>query len=180
MQHHLNIDDVLLSAVYLKELQARSSYPTLDQKSNTPFSIYIYTSTKFGFKDAGGLSCLTKSKLATLFNQNYPPCIHKLCEQELIKLSKILTNSYVDDLHIGCTIEEVKSEALHPMFIHKLIKNFDKHCLTQLVDHIVISKALKILQVIDFSGFLIKNFSSSSYWVQSMLNTDSHLQCKKS
>ena len=43
MQHHLNIDDVLLSAVYLKELQARSSYPTLDQKSNTPFSIYIHT-----------------------------------------------------------------------------------------------------------------------------------------
>lgn len=153
MQHHLYLEDALLSAVYLRAPEANSVYPTLNPESNTPLAIYLYTVTKFVFWDSGGLSCLAKSELAALFGELYSQFVHKLSDTDFTLLSKILKNSYIDDLHIGITIEYIHSEITKPTFIHK--PDFNTLSLIQLAEPGVIVKALKILQVINFSKLVI-------------------------
>ena len=70
--HHLDVEGALLSAVVLQQPVSGSPYPTLDPNRDVPLELYLYTGSKFGYIDAGSLSCLAKSMLPSLYEKNYP------------------------------------------------------------------------------------------------------------
>ena len=101
---------VHLSGVFLQEPVEGSKYPTLDPNHKVLLQIYLYTGSKFGYIDAGSLSCLAKSKLTTLYQKHYPQSIHKIPSKHLIQVNNDLINSYVDDLNIGTSLKDVENE----------------------------------------------------------------------
>ena len=125
----------------------------------------------------GSLSCLAKSKLTTLYHKHYPQCIHKIPSKQLIQVNNDLINSYVDDLHIRISLKDVENEINEPTFSHE--QNFNELRLVKQAEKIVISKVLKVLHVLDFTGFAIKKFHSTSLFIQNTLNLDDRLQVKQ-
>ena len=120
--NHLDIQGSLLSAVYLQQPADQCIYPTLDPARHVPLEIYLYTGSKFGFTDAGSLSCLAKSRLTGLYNQNYPKSKHKIPGEQLIQVNNDLKASYVDNIHIGITLVDIHNEKIKPTFAHKYVK----------------------------------------------------------
>ena len=100
---------------------------------------------------------MTKSKLMTIFEQNYQKCKQKLSQINLTEINRILVQSYIEDLNIGVTPYKVQKEWSELTFIHK--PDFNRLSITQLAEQYVIAKAKTTLQVLDFSGFVIKNSS---------------------
>ena len=177
--HHLDVKGSLLSAVFLQQPIIGSKYPTLDPNRNAPLEIYLYTGSKFGYIDAGSLACLAKTKLTKLYQEHYPDCIHKLSPSNLEQVKADLVNSYVDDLLAGATLYDIETEIKIPTFCHDIIPAYQSLRLTQRADLVTIAKALKILHVLDFAGFSIKKFQSTSYRVECTLNVDDRLMVKQ-
>ena len=113
--------------------------------------------------------------LPSLYDTHYPACIHKIPTQQLIQVKQDLIDSYVDDLHTGATLYDIELEYTQHTFCHDLQPNFHHLTLKRKGELITISKGLKILQVLDFSGFKIKKFNSCSLFVQNQLNSDNRL-----
>ena len=108
--------------------------------------------------------------LTSLYEKHYPKSIHKIPSKQLLQVKDNLVQSYVDDLHIGASLHDVKSEFIEPIFCHNLAPNFKQMWLIQQAEIITISKALKLLHILDFAGFSIKKFHSTSFKVQNTLN----------
>ena len=167
--NRLDISGALLSAVFLQQPENGSIYPTLNPQRQAPLKLYLYTGSKFGYMDSGSLACLAKSKLTGLYQKHFPECIHKLKHADLLQVKADLINSYVDDLITGTTVVELANESKQSTFLHNLEPPYDSLTIRRQAEHITISKALKISSVLDFNGFAIKKFNSSSGYVQNFL-----------
>ena len=113
-----------------------------------------------------------------LYNEHYPQSIHKIPSQQLIQINDDLRQSYVDDIHIGTTLVDVQNEQNTPSFSHSHVKNYDNLRITKKSEQITIARALKMLHILDFNGFAIKRFHSSSLTIQNTLNQDIILKIK--
>ena len=78
--------------------------------------------------------------------------------------------NYVDNLHTGTSLQDVEAELNESTFCHNHVQNFQQLRLVKQAKYITIAKALKMLHVLDFNGFSIKKFNSSSLNIQNMLN----------
>ena len=122
--HHFNIEGSLLSAVFLQTPIDGSKYPNLDSDGQVMLELYLYTGSKFGYVDAGSLSCLAKSMLPLLYNKHYPNSIHKIPSKQLLGIKSDLVDSYIDDLHTGASLHDIESEFAEPTFCHKLVPDY--------------------------------------------------------
>ena len=115
--------------------------------------------------------------LTSLYEKNYPKSIHKIPNTQLIQVKTDLVDSYVDDLNTGASLYDIQSELTQPTFCHDQTP-FKQLRIEQQAELITISKGLKLLHVLNFTGFSIKKFSSNSYIIQNTLNADTRLQTK--
>ena len=145
-----------------------SMYPTLDPEVNQPLEIYLYRGSKFGYVDSGSLAGLAKSKLTELYAKNYPDCIHKLPLNLLKQVNTDLITSYVDDLSLGTTLHDIELELAKPTFSHN--HNYQQLSLYKQGELVTIAKALRVLHVLDFSGFTTKKFHASTPFVEDRIN----------
>ena len=79
--------------------------------------------------------------------------------------------------YIATSLNDVEYELNEPTFCHNQVQNFKE--LVKQAELIVIAKALKVLHVLDFTGFSIKKFHSTSLNIQNTLNFDVRLQTKQ-
>ena len=111
--------------------------------------------------------------MTTLYHKHYPECVHKIPSKQLVQVNNDLVNSYIDDLHIGTSLRDIENELKQPTFCHE--QNFDELRIIKQAEKIIISKSLNVLHVLDFSGFSIKKFHSTSLFIQNTLNLDNRL-----
>ena len=95
---------------------------------------------------------------------HYPKCVHKILSKHLIQVHNDLVNSYMDDLNIGTSLKDIENKIKEHTFEHK--EHFDELRLIKKAETIVIAKSLKVLHVLDFNGFSIKKFHSTSFAIQ--------------
>ena len=82
----------------------------------------------------------------------------------------------MDDLSLGANLRDIQNELSTPTFKHST--NFKNFKIQTQADHIVVSRSLKLLHLLDFCAFSIKKFNSSSQFVENTLNVDSRLKIK--
>ena len=120
--------------------------------------------------DSVSLACLAKSKLTDLYDKNYPSSVHKLPPEQLKQVKEDLVASYVDDLNLGATLRDIERELSNPTFKHST--DFNMLRIKKQGQLVTISKTLRVLHVLDFSGFSIKKLHSSSTYVENVFNQD--------
>ena len=125
--------------------------------------MYIYQGTKYGFSDSGGLACLTKQHIPTLYKNHYPESRHKLPDTSLAIVRDILAKSYVDDIIFGATAPDPQNEITTPTFKHP--PNYQNMSLELQADYCTISRGSQIVHVLDFCGHNMKLFQSNSAFV---------------
>ena len=160
---------MLLSAVYLQE-SPNSKYPALDPSLKLPLKLFVYCGAKFGFCDAGSLTCLLKTLLTNIYRDHYPECAHKILQSQLEDIKATLKDSHVDNLFIGSTLKDVQNELHKPSLFPDPDHDFPNLDLQQQSKILTISKMQKILSVLDFGGFSVKAIKSNSHFVQNTLN----------
>jgi hypothetical protein len=178
MNNHLDIEGALLSAVFLQRPVDGSQYPTLDPERQAPLMTYLYTGSRFGYTDAGSLSCLAKTKLMDLYSKHYPIGLNKLSENNLAEVKAKLIASYVDDLLTGSTIADVSAEIKHPTLRKDMIPPFDTLTFTEKSEILTMTSAGHIIHVLDFNGFQLKKWESTSPYIELTLNKDPRLTSK--
>ena len=77
-QTKIDLQGALHSAIYLQDQGNGSVYPQLDPTCNYPLTLWIFTSCRFGFRDAGSLSINAKNKMHEFYQTFYPESIHKM------------------------------------------------------------------------------------------------------
>ena len=142
--------------MFLQRPEAGSRYPRLDPGSDAQLDIYLYTGSRFGYSDAGSLSCLAKTKLTDLYDKHYPTCLHKLPKKNLLQVNADLKGSYVDDLISGSTIADVSQEEHSPSFCHDMNPPFSSRNFLQQSEILTMTRAAHIQTVLDFTGFNVK------------------------
>ena len=125
------------------------------------------------------MSCLAKTRFAALYNENYPECIHKIPSDQLVGINNSLCESYVDDIFSGTGLYDVKQEFTSPTFLHSFVPDLKELSLANQSCHITITKARKLIAVLDFVGFDIKKFVSNFKFIEDFLNQDTRLTIKK-
>ena len=84
--------------------------------------------------------------------------LHKLSDDEILMIAKILTNSYSDDVLNAVYLSDIQKEII-TSFPHP--EGFDSLSLIDKAHHLVMARFLKHLTVVDFGNMSFKNVVAS-------------------
>ena len=124
MQTKLDIESALNSTIFLQKPNVGSKYPSLDPLSNNELSYYNYTACKFGWSDSGNLANLAKCQLTSIYNKHFPACNNKVNTKDLEWIHQTLKASYVDDISLQTTNNDLEAELASPTFNHSKLPKY--------------------------------------------------------